>query len=96
MMSFQCEYVRIFELISSVNVILLSPLSHKNTMAGFEGGGAMVTTSKYALYDLVTSCLWPPFRLRTVGLYLAICQLIGCAGDMPKDCTYQWQREIYL
>jgi hypothetical protein len=49
----------------------------------------MVTTSKYALYDLVASCLRPLFRLRTVGLYLAICQLIGCAGDMPKDCTYQ-------
>ena len=76
MTSFQCEYVRIFELIASVNVIVLSPLSHENTMAGFEGGGAMVITSKYALYDLVASCLRPPCRLRTVGLYLAICQFI--------------------
>ena len=78
MTSLQCEYVRIFELITSVNVTVSSPLSHKNTMAGFEGEGAMVTTSKYALwYNLGASCLQPPCRLHAVGLYLAIiCQFI--------------------
>jgi hypothetical protein len=38
-MLLQCAYSRILELITSGNVILLSPSFNEKTTAGFKGGG---------------------------------------------------------